>query len=98
MTLRMYAERKGWPLQEAIVRLRHSRTHGADCANCESPDARMDRVECEIELVGPLDDSQRERLMHIAKQCPVHRTLKTGFHIEMRAFQAPQSPRVPADL
>ncbi len=84
MTLRMYADRKGWPLEEVVVRMRHGRTHEVDCENCKSPDSRVDRVEREIELAGPLDATQRERLLHIANQCPVHRTLATGFRVETR--------------
>lgn len=87
MTLRMYADRKGWPLEDVVVRLRHGRTHEVDCENCGSPDAKVDRVEREIELVGPLDAAQRARLMQIAEQCPVHRTLARGFHVETRLLE-----------
>lgn len=84
MTLRMYADRKGWPLEEVTVRLRHTRTHQADCVNCESPSARIDVLEREIRILGPLDNGQRDRLLQIADQCPVHRTLQSGFRIETR--------------
>lgn len=82
MTVRMYADRKGWPLQEVVVRLRHGRNHGADCENCEAADARLERVDREIELVGPLDAEQRARLLQIANQCPMHRTIGSGFRVE----------------
>lgn len=81
MTLRMYADRKGWPLEEVVVRMRHGRTHEVDCENCTSPASRVERVDREIELVGPLDETQRARLLQIANQCPVHRTLATGFQV-----------------
>lgn len=87
MTLRMYADRKGWPLEDVVIRLRHGRTHEADCENCRSPDSRLDRVEREIELVGALDAEQRARLLHIANRCPVHRTLATGFQVETRLVE-----------
>ncbi len=87
MTVRMYADRKGWPLEEVVVRLRHGRSHGADCAHCEQPDAQLDRVEREVEFVGPLGAEQRARLLHIANQCPVHRTLAAGFHVETRVVE-----------
>ena len=82
MTLRMYAERKRWPLEEAMVRLRHSRLHAEDEERCESEAARLDRLERELTLVGPLSDKQRARLLEIADRCPVHRTLSAGVRIE----------------
>lgn len=77
MTLRMYADRKGWPLEAAITRLRHQKTHRYDCEGCEDPGAKVkiDEITREIELVGDLDDEQRARLLEIADRCPVHRTL-----------------------
>ncbi len=81
MTLQMYAGRKEWPLEEARVRLKHRRTHGQDCADCDADDTRVDLIEREVELIGPLDESQRERLMQIADRCPVHKTLHAGVRI-----------------
>jgi uncharacterized OsmC-like protein/fermentation-respiration switch protein FrsA (DUF1100 family) len=82
MTLRMYAERKKWPLEEAVVRLQHSRIHAEDEERCEEGDARLDRIDREVTLVGPLDDEQRARLLEIADRCPVHRTLSAGVRID----------------
>ncbi|MFM2319797.1 MAG: hypothetical protein RLZZ215_2418 [Pseudomonadota bacterium] len=67
MTIRMYAERKKWPLQDAIVTLRHSRD-----GNKESV------FERDIKLVGALDEEQKQRLLEIADHCPVHKTLSHG--------------------
>lgn len=75
MTLRMYADRKGWPLQDVVTRVRHSKIHAEDCAECESRSGRVDLLEREIELSGKLDEAQTRRLMEIADLCPVHRTL-----------------------
>ncbi len=75
MTLRMYASRKGWPLEHVTVSLRHSRIHAADCADCATESGRLDRMERLIQLSGPLDEEQRQRLLEIANRCPVHRTL-----------------------
>jgi putative redox protein len=86
MTLGIYARRKDWPLEAVRVRLRHARVHAADCVDCETKNAMIDRIDCEIELAGPLDAAQRARLLEIATRCPVHRTL-TG-HIEIRSVLA----------
>lgn len=82
MTIRLYADRKQWPLQGVAVYLRHSRVHAADCADCETKEGKIDRIEREIELAGPLTDEQRSRLLEIAKRCPVHRTLTAEIRIE----------------
>jgi uncharacterized OsmC-like protein/pimeloyl-ACP methyl ester carboxylesterase len=84
ITARMYADRKGWPLKGARIRLRHSRIHAEDCANCETKEGMLDRVESELELLGPLADGQRERLHEIADRCPVHRTLQSEIDIQSR--------------
>jgi putative redox protein len=84
MTLRLYARRKQWPLERVTVRLRHARIHAEDCAECETKTGLVDRIECEIELSGPLDAAQRTRLMEIAEMCPVHRTLTSEITIQSR--------------
>lgn len=82
MTLRLYAERKRWPLERVTVRLRHRRIHAEDCANCETKQGMVDRIDREIALHGPLDPDMRARLLQIADQCPVHRTLKSEIIID----------------
>jgi putative redox protein len=75
MTVRMYAEQKRWPLRRVSVELEHDKVHAADCAECETREGRIDRIERVLTLEGDLDDSQRQRLLEIANKCPVHRTL-----------------------
>ena len=76
MTLRMYADRKGWPLEGISVRLGHERIHARDCADCEDKaDARVARLTRVLTLTGPLSAAQRQRLVEIAERCPVHRTI-----------------------
>lgn len=77
MTLLMYARRKNWPLEKIEVRLRHEKIHAEDCQECQTKEGRVSRIERDIKLSGPLDDEQRQRLMEIAKRCPVHQTLTT---------------------
>lgn len=91
MTLRMYAERKKWPLESVTVRLRHGRAHVTDCEHCETPDSRLAQVQREIEMVGALDDAQRARLMQIADMCPVHKSLTAGFQITSTLVSPPGS-------
>jgi len=88
MTLRMYARQKQWPLVNAHVTLTHDKIHAADCADCETTTGKVDRIERTIELAGPLDDAQRERLMEIADKCPVHRTLHSEVQVVTRRKDA----------
>jgi len=88
MTLRMYAGRKQWPLENTHVTLTHDKVHAADCQDCETKAGKLDRIERVIELIGPLDDAQRARLMEIADMCPVHRTL----HSEVRVVTRMRTP------
>lgn len=80
MTVRLYAERKGWPLERARAVVRHERRSGAEPA---------DLFEREVGFSGPLDDAQRARLLEIAGRCPVHRTLERGARVETRAEVPP---------
>ncbi len=90
ITLRMYADRKGWPLDAVEVRLQHEKIHCEDCEGVEGPGARIDHFTRAISLEGALDDSQRERLLRIADRCPVHRTIERPAEV--------QTSLVPADL
>jgi uncharacterized OsmC-like protein/catechol 2,3-dioxygenase-like lactoylglutathione lyase family enzyme len=81
MTLRMYANRKGWPLEDAIVRLRDARSYAEDCENCAKQPVGIRRIERQIELKGALTDEQRDRLLAIADRCPIKQTLERGLAI-----------------
>ncbi len=84
MTVNLYAKRKGWPLENVTVALSHSRIHAKDCAECETKNGMLDRIEMEVTLDGPLTETQRTLLMEAAQRCPVHRTLKSEIKIDVR--------------
>jgi putative redox protein len=92
MTLRLYADRKGWPLEGVRMRLGHERVYRDDCEGCVGAgevnnSLRIERISREIELLGPLDAAQRARLMEIAARCPVHRTLQAAPEIVDRLVE-----------
>lgn len=84
MTLRLYADRKGWPVDRITVRLKHFRDYAADCKDCDDKDTHIERIERVIDIAGALDGEQRSRLLEIAEKCPVHRTLESRVKIDSR--------------
>ena len=86
MTLQMYARRKEWPLHEVKVHISYERSYKEDCMHCDEKDRRLDIFDREIELLGPLDQTQQERLLEIANRCPVHRTLESTTEVRTRLY------------
>ncbi len=75
MTMRMYADRKGYNLQRAEVRLSHEKIHAEDCANCETEKGKVDHIQADITIKGNLTDEERQKIFEIAERCPVHKTI-----------------------
>jgi putative redox protein len=84
----MYADFKQLPLERVTVRLTHDKIHAVDCAECETREGKVDRIEREIELDGKLDETQRAKLLEIANKCPLHRTLHSEVWIPSRLKDA----------
>jgi putative redox protein len=70
MTLRIYATSHQWPLGKITVLLRHEKIGAPD------GHGKIDRFEREIRITGELSQDQRTRLLSVAQQCPVSRTLQ----------------------
>jgi len=81
MTLRLYADRKGWPLESVEVRLTHQKIHAADCSECETSEGKIDEIRRSVTLLGELSAEQRDKLLEIADKCPVHRTLRSEVRV-----------------
>ncbi len=85
MTMRMYANHKGWPVEDLYVSLHHRRCHGDDCAGEPGAegDKTLDIIERNIRIEGPdLDAAQIDRLREIANRCPVHKTLTNSITVQ----------------
>jgi putative redox protein len=70
MTLKMYSERKAIHLKNAIVTVDIERHNDVEIFTRH------------IELLGDLDDQQRERLLEIAEKCPIHKALAGEIQIK----------------
>jgi uncharacterized OsmC-like protein len=84
MTVSLYARRKQWPLEAVTVRLRHSKIHAIDCADCDTKGGMLDGIERDVELHGDLTGEQRAQLLEVANKCPVHKTLTSEINIRTR--------------
>ena len=81
MTIRMYANRKQWPLESASVFVRQGRSYVKDCEDCATHSVGMGKVERRVELSGQLTEEQRARLLEIADRCPLKQTLGRGIEV-----------------
>jgi uncharacterized OsmC-like protein/alpha-beta hydrolase superfamily lysophospholipase len=87
MTVRLYADRKQWPLKRTTVRLKHGRIYAKDCAECETKEGMIDHIDRVITFEGELDAEQHKRLMEIADKCPVHKTLES--EVQIKSVEGP---------
>lgn len=87
ITLRMYADRKGWEVTDIKVHLQHEKIHAEDCLQCDTPTGKIDRIERVIELEGNLTEEQRQRMLQIANKCPVHRTLHNEIVVQSKLME-----------
>lgn len=86
MTLRMYADRKGWDLQEVEIELDQDRRYAKDCENCESENGYVHFIQKRLRFKGNLDEQQQARLLEISERCPVQKTLLNEIKIETSLF------------
>ncbi|MDG5751292.1 bifunctional alpha/beta hydrolase/OsmC family protein [Qipengyuania sp. XHP0211] len=84
MTMKMYADRKKWPLEGLTVEVRHERQHADECDHVEAMEQgkQLQALHRTITIEGAgLDEDQRAKLIEIADKCPVHRTLEGELHV-----------------
>ncbi|MFB0980785.1 MAG: bifunctional alpha/beta hydrolase/OsmC family protein [Alteromonadaceae bacterium] len=75
MTIRMYADHKKIPLEHVEVSLSHERNYLDDASRVSEEEKKIESLIRKVQLLGPLSEAQKNRLMEIADRCPVHRTL-----------------------
>ncbi|SED16240.1 putative redox protein [Tenacibaculum sp. MAR_2009_124] len=75
MTLKLYAQRKKWDLQEVYVYITYSKKHSDELSLDVEKPGRIDHISKKLKFVGNLDESQQQKLKEIASKCPVHKTV-----------------------
>lgn len=87
ITLHMYANRKGWPLESVEIKMSTEKVLARDCEDCESdPNIKVDIIEKELKIQGDLDEDQLARLAQIADRCPIHRSLISETKIRAKSL------------
>ena len=87
MTLKMYAERKKWDLQEVFVYISHSRQHSDDLKIEVDKPKYLDHISKKLKFVGELDAAQKARLKEISSRCPVHKTIASEVIFETQVVE-----------
>jgi uncharacterized OsmC-like protein len=82
MTMHVVAKRENIPLEGVEIQIANDRMYAKDCADCTNTVGYIHRFEVKIKLHGSLTDAQRERLLSVAKRCPVAKTLTSEIRIE----------------
>lgn len=81
ITMRMFAQRKNYPLERIEIGLTHEKIHAKDCADCESKEGKIDKIDVKIKFTGSLSDDQKKILLDVSQKCPVHKTLTSEIKI-----------------
>ena len=81
MTIRMYANLKKLPLEHVEVSLSHERNYLEDASKADATDSKIEALIRKVQLIGPLSDAEKTRLLEIADRCPVHKTLHNNPHV-----------------
>jgi len=84
MTLRVVAVKENIPLEGVEITVSNDRMYAKDCADCLTTNGYLHRFTVEIKLIGNLTPEQRERMLAVAKRCPVHKTLTSEIRIDER--------------
>jgi uncharacterized OsmC-like protein len=75
ITMRMYAERKGLPLEDVSIELEHSKIPAEECIDSETKTGKIDKIDIRVSIKGNLTEEQKARILEIGEKCPVQRTI-----------------------
>jgi len=87
MTLRVVATKESIPLEGVEITVENDRMHAKDCADCLNTSGYIHRFTVTIKLIGILTPAQRERMLEVARRCPVHKTLTSEIRIDERLVE-----------
>lgn len=75
ITMRMYAQRKGLPLEDISIDLSHTKIPAEECSDCETKTGKIDKIDIRVNIKGDLTEEQKARILEIGERCPVQRTI-----------------------
>jgi len=84
IVLHTFSQHHGIDLESVEIRLRYDRDYKKDCTDCEATEKYDEVIQKEFVFSGNLSDQDREKLLRVARYCPIYKILKNGIHIESR--------------
>ena len=82
MTIHVVARREKIPVQSVEITVSNDRMYAKDCADCNSTEGYIHRFTVSIKVAGDLTPAQRDRILTVAKRCPVAKTLMSEIRVE----------------
>lgn len=82
MTIHVVAQRENIPIEALEISVTNDRMYAKDCADCMSTNGYIHRFTVSIKVTGPLSPAQRERVLTVAKRCPVAKTLTSEIRVD----------------
>ncbi len=83
MSVRWYAKQQNWPLEKVEVRLSHQKINASELSETADKNGKVDLFEKQIIIQGEsLTPEQHKKLVDVAANCPVQRTLESDVVIQ----------------
>lgn len=89
--LHSYARHHGIDLQRADIYLRYDREFVKDCENLEKGARNEEHIWEEIKVMGELSEEERDNLLYVARQCPIHTMLEVGVEVDLQLVEGLQA-------
>ena len=82
MTIHVVARREKIPVESVEITVTNDRMYAKDCADCTSTEGYIHRFTVSIKVTGDLTPAQRDRILTVAKRCPVAKTLTSEIRVD----------------
>ena len=82
MTIHVVAKRENIPVESVEITVSNDRMYAKDCADCTSTEGYIHRFTVSVKVTGNLTAAQRERILTVARRCPVAKTLMSEIRVD----------------